>query len=249
MANLISVQNLTKSFGGLHAVRGISFSVSKGEVLGFLGCNGAGKTTTMQMLAGYLPSDKGDISICGQTMTTDAYELRKHIGYLPEGGPLYQDMRTKDMLCFMATMLQLSGAKKRERIDYVTHVLHLEPVLHQSIDTLSKGYRRRIALALALLHDPEVLILDEPTDGLDPNQKHEVQELIAGITKDKAIIISTHILDEVEALCKRALIIEKGQVIASGTIPQLIKRADSKAGNLTEAFRILTHPYRSNHVS
>jgi len=236
----IAVQNIRKSFGHLCAVKGVSFTVNKGEVLGFLGCNGAGKTTTMRMLAGYLTPDAGTITICGKSFGKDDRDIRRHVGYLPEGAPLYGDMKTRDMLSFMAAMLQLEPSEKKERMDYVIHALHLQPVLDQVIETLSKGYRRRVALALTLLHDPEVLILDEPTDGLDPNQKWEVLKLIHDMTREKAIILSTHMLEEAETLCRRAVIIDAGQIIASGTLPDLIMRTGN-AASLSEAFRIITH--------
>lgn len=239
MAALISVQNLTKSFGNIQAVQGVSFTVNKGEVLGFLGCNGAGKTTTMRMLSGYLPADSGTMMVCGKLVGVHHPDVRKHIGYLAEGGPLYLDMKTQDLLLFVAKILQLQGGYQKERIEYVTEALRLTSILRQTIGTLSKGYRRRVALALTLLHDPEVLILDEPTDGLDPNQKWEVQELIRSIANDKAIILSTHILDEAEILCKRALIIDAGKVISSGTLSEIMGRAPH-ATNLTQAFRIIT---------
>lgn len=225
MVALVSVKNLSKKFGNFTAVENVSFSVDKGEVLGFLGPNGAGKSTTMRMATGYLPPTEGTVTICGHDILENPLEAQKQIGYLPEGGPLYNDMTAASFLKFIAQIRGLKGSKLKERMDYVIENLHLNNVYYQSIETLSKGYKRRVALAQAIIHDPAVLILDEPTDGLDPNQKFEVQKLISSMAKDKVIIISTHILEEVEAICSRTLIISHGKIVSSGTPQELAAKA------------------------
>ena len=227
METLVSISNLSKNFGEFKAVDGISFSANKGEVLGFLGPNGAGKTTTMRMITNYLQPSAGSIEVCGFDSQNNSLELRKRIGYLPEGGPLYNDMTPLTFLTFIGEVRGLRGAALRERMDFVIEKLHLGDVLKQNIDTLSKGFKRRVALAQAIIHDPEVLILDEPTDGLDPNQKFEVRELIKSMAKDKAIIISTHILEEVSAICSRAVIISRGKIVASGTPDEILLKNGS----------------------
>ncbi len=227
MESLVSITDLSKKFGSFSAVSGLSFSVNKGEVLGFLGPNGAGKTTTMRMITGYFPPTSGEIEVCGFNVLKNRVESSKRIGYLPEGGPLYNDMTPETFLGFMGEIRGLKGDKLKERMDFVIQKLHLSKVLKQNIDTLSKGFKRRVALAQAIIHDPEVLILDEPTDGLDPNQKHEVRELIKSMAKDKAIIISTHILEEVEAICSRAIVIAGGKIVASGTTDEITRKASS----------------------
>jgi ABC-2 type transport system ATP-binding protein len=214
---MIEVDRLHKSFGIVDAVNGISFSVGKGEVVGFLGPNGAGKSTTMKMITGYLPPTSGGIRICGFDVERDATASKKHIGYLPEGAPLYSEMTPAALLEFWASVRGLSGERRRERIRFVVGALELEPVLLRRIETLSKGYRRRVGFAQAMLHDPDVLILDEPTDGLDPNQKRQVRKLIRDMSASKAIIISTHLLEEVDAVCDRALVIDQGRIVLEGT--------------------------------
>ena len=214
---MIECQELTKQFGALLAVDNLSFQVDPGEVLCFLGPNGAGKTTTMRIIAGFLPPTSGRASVCGLDVETHATAAKRKIGYLPEGAPSYPEMTSRSFLEFVADARELSGAKRRSRLDEVYGLLHLEPVLEQTIDTLSKGYRRRVGLAQAILHDPEVLILDEPTDGLDPNQKHEVRQLINQMSESKTIIISTHLLEEVDAVCNRAIIIAGGPMTHRAT--------------------------------
>ena len=214
---MISVENLSKSFGQKLAVDDISFEVKKGEVLGFLGPNGAGKSTTMRMVTGYLPPTAGEVVIDGVNVREDPIGAKQKIGYLPESAPLYSDMTVSSFLSFIA---ELRGKGKSD-VAAAIETCFLDPVKQQSIDTLSKGYRPRTCLAQSILHDPEILVLDEPTDGLDPNQKQEVRNLIKRMGEDKAIIFSTHILEEVEAACTRAIIIDKGKVVADGTPDEL----------------------------
>ncbi|MDH3894661.1 MAG: ABC transporter ATP-binding protein, partial [Chromatiales bacterium] len=202
---MIKTDNLTKRYGDLTAVDHLSFTVEPGEVLGFLGPNGAGKSTTMKMLTGFIAPTSGTASICGHDIAGDPLPAKKRIGYLPEGAPSYGEMSVRGFLEFIARIRGLDGKNRRDRLDDVIERLHLGHVLPQTIETLSKGFKRRVGLAQAVLHDPEVLILDEPTDGLDPNQKHEVRSLIQDMSADKIIIVSTHILEEVEAVCSRAV--------------------------------------------
>lgn len=224
MSDLVSVKNIYKSFDNFEAVSGVSFSLNKGQVLGFLGPNGAGKTTTMRMITGYLNPTQGQIDICGIDVLQDSLSARKKIGYLPEGGPLYGDMTPDNFLKFICKIRGLDKSKTKERIDFVVDKLNLHDVFYKNIDNLSKGYKRRVALAQAIIHDPEILILDEPTDGLDPNQKYDVRQLILQMAKDKAIIISTHILEEVDAVCSDAIIIAEGKIVASGKPKELSKK-------------------------
>ena len=214
---MIDVQGLTKEYGRLRAVDNLSFRVEPGQVLGFLGPNGAGKTTTMRIVAGFLPATSGRVLVCGHDIETQSVAAKRRIGYLPEGAPSYPEMTPRSFLEFIAEARGMPADKRRARLDEVFALLHLERVLEQSIETLSKGYRRRVGLAQAILHDPEVLILDEPTDGLDPNQKHEVRELIGRMARDKIIVISTHMLEEVDAVCNRAIIIAHGKILADDT--------------------------------
>lgn len=213
---MVDVQKLDKHFGPIHAVRGVSFQVRRGEVLGFLGPNGAGKSTTMKMLTCFLAPSAGTAKVCGFDILEQPRQVRQKIGYLAEGAPAYPDMTPLGFLRFIADVRGL-GAGKQAAVDKAIRAVGLEGVVHQPIDTLSKGFKRRVGLAQAILHDPQVLILDEPTDGLDPNQKHEVRTLIQQMAKDKVIILSTHILEEVDAVCSRAVIIAKGTVIFDGT--------------------------------
>jgi ABC-2 type transport system ATP-binding protein len=222
---MIEIEGLTKHFGAVAAVAGIDLKVGKGEVLGFLGPNGAGKSTTMKMVTGFLTPTAGRVSICGHDIETDTIAAQKTIGYLPEGAPAYGDMTPRQFLAFIARVRGYEGASVKERVDAAVAKTDLDPVLDQPIDTLSKGFKRRVGLAQAILHDPPVLIMDEPTDGLDPNQKHSVRELIRMMAKEKAIIVSTHLLEEVEAICTRAVIIDRGRVVADGTPAQLLARS------------------------
>jgi ABC-2 type transport system ATP-binding protein len=217
MRHMIKTEHLSKRYESLTAVDDVSFEVRPGEVLGFLGPNGAGKTTTMRMLAGFITPTGGKASICGHDVETDTLAAKASLGYLPEGAPSYGEMTVQAFLEFIADLRQLQGELRAKRLAYVIGRLQLERVLLQTIETLSKGFRRRVGLAQALIHDPPVLILDEPTDGLDPNQKHEVRTLINEMSRDKIIVISTHILEEVEAVCSRAIIIARGRIVADDT--------------------------------
>jgi len=221
---MIKTEALTKRYGTLTAVDAVSFTAAPGEVLGFLGPNGAGKTTTMRMLAGFISATSGRASICGHDVDTDSLAARTCLGYLPEGAPAYGEMTVHDFLNFIADLRRLRGAT-RARVDFAIGRLQLESVLNQTIETLSKGFRRRVGLAQAIMHDPPVLILDEPTDGLDPNQKHEVRSLIDDMAGDKTVIISTHILEEVDAVCTRAVIIARGRIVADDTPQGLSARS------------------------
>ena len=222
---MIEATGLRKRYGRLIAVDGISFKVSPGEVLGFLGPNGAGKSTTMKIIAGFLLPTEGKASVCGHDVQDDPMAARRALGYLPEGAPSYGEMTPRSLLEFIASLRKLRGEQRRKRLDFVISRLALESVLSQSIDTLSKGFRRRVGLAVAILHDPAALILDEPTDGLDPNQKHEVRGLIAELAKERTLLVSTHILEEVEAVCTRAIIIARGKILADDTPAGLLARS------------------------
>jgi ABC-2 type transport system ATP-binding protein len=221
---MINVENLCKEFGPKRAVNNVSFTVQRGEILGFLGPNGAGKSTTMRMITGFIPPTSGRVTVGGHDISEDPIPAKKLIGYLPESAPCYSDMTVHGFLSFTAEIRGLHGTKRTEAISRAVGLCFLENVLHQSVDTLSKGYRHRTCLAQALIHDPEVLVLDEPTDGLDPNQKHEIRLLLKRLGQTKAIIFSTHILEEVDAVCSRAIIIDRGQVVANGTPAELRAR-------------------------
>ncbi|HZO23539.1 MAG TPA: ABC transporter ATP-binding protein [Steroidobacteraceae bacterium] len=214
---MIKTEHLSKRYDALVAVDDVTFQVGPGEVLGFLGPNGAGKTTTMRMLAGFVTPSAGRASICGHDIESDPLAAKASLGYLPEGAPTYGEMTVRSFLDFIADLRQLEGERRRARLDYVIERLQLSSVLEQTIETLSKGFRRRVGLAQAIVHDPPVLVLDEPTDGLDPNQKHEVRTLINEMARDKIIVISTHILEEVNAVCTRAIIIARGRIVADDT--------------------------------
>jgi ABC-2 type transport system ATP-binding protein len=222
---MIETRQLTKRYGDFVAVDGISFTVEPGQVLGFLGPNGAGKSTTMKMIAGFLAPTSGGVSVCGFDVANQPIDAKRVIGYLPEGAPSYGEMSVAEFLDFIADVRGLGGEQRSRRRDDVIGRLHLESVLGQSIETLSKGFKRRVGLAQAILHDPEVLILDEPTDGLDPNQKHEVRSLINAMARDKTVIVSTHVLEEVHAVCQRAIIIARGRVLADATPAELESRS------------------------
>jgi ABC-2 type transport system ATP-binding protein len=222
---MIDVRGLQRRFGPILAVDTVSFTVARGEVLGFLGPNGAGKSTTMKMITGFLAPTAGTAIVCGADIVADPIAAKRRIGYLPEGAPCYPDMSAASFLRFIARIRGFDGDEARRRIDLAVERTALHSVLAQPIETLSKGYKRRVGLAQALLHDPEVLILDEPTDGLDPNQKHEVRALINALAAEKAIVISTHLLEEVDAVCTRAIIIADGRILADGTPAELEARS------------------------
>src|SRR3954465_3405961 len=229
---MITVQNLAKTFGTKRAVDGISFSVERGEVLGFLGPNGAGKSTTMRMITGFIPPTAGKLTVGAFDVAESPIEAKRLIGYLPENAASYPDMTVASFLDFVAELRGLSGSARKKAVSHVIELCFLQSVLHQSIDTLSKGYKHRTCLAQALIHDPQVLIMDEPTDGLDPNQKYEVRKLIRELGANKAIIFSTHILEEVDAACTRAIIIDRGRIVANGT-PEELRAMSDLAGAVT----------------
>ncbi len=224
---MISVKNLTKAFGPKLAVNDVSFTVQKGEVLGFLGPNGAGKSTTMRMITGFTPPTSGSVTIGGHDIGDAPIPAKRLLGYLPESAPSYADMTVTGFLYFIAELRGLSGAAHKQAVDRVIDMCFLGSVVHQSVDTLSKGYKHRVCFAQSIIHDPEVLIMDEPTDGLDPNQKHEIRQLIKRMGETKAIVFSTHILEEVEAVCSRAIIIDRGRIVANGTPAELKSRSEN----------------------
>ena len=223
---MINVSNLVRTFGPKRAVDGVSFSVEQGEVLGFLGPNGAGKSTTMRMITGFIPPTAGKIRVGSFDMIERPLEAKRLLGYLPENAPAYNDMTVQGFLSFAAELRGLRGEDRKRAVGRAVETCCLNSVLHQSVETLSKGYRHRTCFAQAIIHDPEILIMDEPTDGLDPNQKHEVRQLIRRMGEKKAIIFSTHILEEVEAACTRAIIIDRGQIVANGTPEELKQRSE-----------------------
>jgi ABC-2 type transport system ATP-binding protein len=222
---MIEIEGLTKHFGQVKAVDNLSLSVGKGEVLGFLGPNGAGKSTTMKMITGYLTPGAGKVSVCGHDVETDTIAAQSMIGYLPEGAPAYGDMTPRQFLRFIAEIRGFRGEGAKAAVAKAVAKTELAGVLDQAIDTLSKGFKRRVGVAQAILHDPPVLIMDEPTDGLDPNQKHSVRALLRAMAPQKAIIVSTHLLEEVEALCTRAVIIDRGGIVADGRPAELLARS------------------------
>lgn len=236
MSNLIEVNGLGRYFGEIKAVDGLNFKVAKGDVLGFLGPNGAGKSTTMKMLTSYLTPSFGTASVGGFDVVEQSEESRSLIGYLPENAPLYGEMTVRDFLSFITEIREVAPELRKASIEHAIELTSLGVVINQRIETLSKGFKRRVGLAQALLHDPQVLILDEPTDGLDPNQKHEVRELIRKMSKDKCIVLSTHILEEVDAVCNRVVIIANGKIVADSTPSELRKRSKN-FGALTLSFR------------
>ena len=235
MPAILEVEGLAKRFGPFWAVREVDFVLGPGEILGFLGPNGAGKSTTMKMITGYLPPSHGRAAICGADVEAEPMAARRALGYLPEGAPLYGDMTPAGLIDFVASVRRLRGRDRRRRRDWVVERLGLGPVWHRPIDTLSKGFKRRVGLAQAVLHDPAVLILDEPTDGLDPNQKHEVRLLLQEMAAEKAIVVSTHLLEEVAAVCTRAMVIAEGRVVADQRPEVLFASASPEA-----VFRRLT---------
>ncbi|MBI3853801.1 MAG: ATP-binding cassette domain-containing protein [Verrucomicrobia bacterium] len=245
---MIKVQDLAKSFGLKKAVDGVSFSVERGEVLGFLGPNGAGKSTTMRMVTGFIPPSAGSITVGNFNMVENPIPAKRLIGYLPENAPAYTDMTVHGFLGFCAEIRGLRGGEKGKAVDRVVEMCFLDSVLHQSVDTLSKGYRHRTCFAQSIIHDPDVLIMDEPTDGLDPNQKQEVRNIIRRMGEKKAIVFSTHILEEVEAVCSRVIIIDRGKIVANGTPTELMQRAES-AGAVTLRVSGLNGPTLSQKLA
>ena len=239
MTEALKIDRLTKQFGLKTAVDNVSFIANKGEVLGFLGPNGAGKSTTMKMVVGFLSPTSGTASVCGHDIIRNPLEVKRTVGYLPEGAPAYPDMTPYGFLKFIASIRGFRGSEKTDRVEHVINITRIENVARQPIETLSKGYKRRVGLAQSLIHDPAVLILDEPTDGLDPNQKQVVRELIKSMASEKCIVISTHILEEVDAVCTRAMIIASGKVVADGSPEEL--KSQSGAGDLDEVFRKVTN--------
>jgi len=243
----IEAQGLVRRFGDLTAVAGVDLVVRDGEVFGFLGPNGAGKSTTMKMITGFLAPTSGTIRVCGHDVSSAPLAAKACMGYLPEGAPSYSEMSVRAFLEFIADVRGLKAERRKNQLDDVIARLELEGVLEQVVETLSKGFKRRVGLAQALLHDPQVLILDEPTDGLDPNQKHQVRALINAISKDKIIVISTHILEEVDAVCNRAIIISGGRLLADDTPKGLARRSPS--GRLDDVFREITAPAKKKETA
>ena len=237
---MVTVDNLVKDYGPLRAVDGVSFTINKGDILGFLGPNGAGKSTTMKMITGFLTPTSGTVAVDGFDVKKDPIEVKKRIGYLPENSAAYPEMTVVEFLAYVAEARGYRGRDEiASRLADVIEKCHLETVKYRTIENLSKGYRQRVGVAQAIIHDPEVLVLDEPTDGLDPNQKHEVRKLIQAMSENKAIILSTHILEEVEAICNRVIIIDQGKVIVDET-PEIFK--ERKPGStIDEIFRELTN--------
>jgi len=235
---MIEVKGLAKSFGAIRAVDGVSFSVKRGEVLGFLGPNGAGKSTTMKMITGFLRPDSGSATVDGVDVLQDPVSVKRKLGYLPENAPAYPEMTVAEFLGFIGEVRGFSGAAHLERVERAILLTHLGGVRHQTVDTLSRGFKQRVGFAQALLHDPPALVLDEPTDGLDPNQKNEVRLLIKGMAAQKAVVLSTHILEEVEAICTRVIIISRGRLVADETPEALLAR--KPGARMDEIFRSLT---------
>jgi ABC-2 type transport system ATP-binding protein len=234
---MITVDRLCKSFGPIKAVDNVSFSVEKGDVLGFLGPNGAGKSTTMKMLCCFLAPDSGTATVCDHDIIKDSIKVRQVLGYVAESAPAYEEMPVDAFLRFVCEARGIKSKERKDAIEKVVESCSIGSVMHQPFGTLSKGYRRRVGLAQALIHDPPVLIMDEPTDGLDPNQKHQVRDLIKELAKTKCIVVSTHILEEVDAICNRIVIIDRGQVLVDTTPADIRKK---EGGDLNEIFRKLT---------
>ncbi|MEX2044664.1 MAG: ABC transporter ATP-binding protein [Opitutus sp.] len=236
---MIEVKGLVKTYGTIRAVDGVTFSVKRGEILGFLGPNGAGKSTTMKMITGFLRPDAGTATVDGIDVTAEPVTVKRKLGYLAESAPAYPEMTVEEFLGFIADVRGFRNATRQDHIERAIALTHLDPVRRQTIETLSKGFKQRVGFAQALLHDPPVLVLDEPTDGLDPNQKNEVRALIRKMAAEKAVILSTHILEEVDAICTRVIIISRGKLVADETPAQL--RARQPGARLDEIFRSLTH--------
>jgi len=236
---MIAVKDLVKTFGSTRAVDGVSFTVRRGDILGFLGPNGAGKSTTMKLITGFLRPDSGTATVDGIDVAVDPVAVKRRLGYLPENAPSYPEMTVEEFLEFIAEIRGFrSGPMRRAQVKRAVDLTHLDPVRHQSLETLSKGYKQRVGFAQALLHDPPALVMDEPTDGLDPNQKNEVRSLIRNMAVEKAVILSTHILEEVGAVCNRVIIISRGRIVVDET-PAALQARQPRAG-LDEIFRTLT---------
>ena len=232
----LSVKNITKQYKKQIAVDDISFEIKSGEIVGFLGPNGAGKSTTMKIISCFIPPTKGTVTVCGFDVSNDDLKVKKKVGYLPESNPLYYDMYVKEFLSFIASLHKINNQK--ERIKEMIEMVGLQNEQHKKIGTLSKGYKQRVGLAQAMIHDPEVLILDEPTSGLDPNQIIEIRELIKNFGKDKTVLLSTHIMQEVESMCDRVIIINEGKLVADDSV-ESIKKGNKKA-NMEDIFKKLT---------
>ncbi len=235
---MIEVKSISKSFDDIKAVSDISFKANQGEVLGFLGPNGAGKSTTMKIVTGFVEPTMGDVSVCGHSIVSDTLEAQKIIGYVPENAPLYEEMYVVEFLTQIASFREVPQEEIKNRVAEIIKKCALESVQGQIIDTLSKGYKRRVSLAQALIHDPKVLILDEPTDGLDPNQKAEVRSMIKELAREKLVLVSTHILEEVEAICDRCIIIGEGKKLFEGTPSELKAKSDKQ--RIDDVFRVIT---------
>ena len=244
MHTTISIKNLTKTFGGIDAVKDVSFKAGTGEIIALLGPNGAGKSTLMNMITGYLAPTSGEIEILGKDISQNALFAKENIGFLPEGSPLYPDMKVKTFLNYMAELRGLKGAAKKQRIEEVAQTAKINEIMDQKIETLSKGYLRRAGFAQSIISDPEILLLDEPTDGLDPNQKEHMRRLIADMKKNKTVLISTHLLDEVESIATRIILINRGRILVDGTLKDILFKAE--ANNLEKAFSILTRPEKND---
>ncbi len=244
MHTTISIKNLTKTFGGIDAVKDVSFKAGTGEIIALLGPNGAGKSTLMNMITGYLAPTSGEIEILGKDISQNALFAKENIGFLPEGSPLYPDMKVKTFLNYMAELRGLKGAAKKQRIEEVAQTAKINEIMDQKIETLSKGYLRRAGFAQSIISDPEILLLDEPTDGLDPNQKEHMRRLIADMKKNKTVLISTHLLDEAESIATRIILINRGRILVDGTLKDILFKAE--ADNLEKAFSILTQPEKND---
>lgn len=244
MHTTLSIKNLTKTFGGIDAVKDVSFKAQTGEIIALLGPNGAGKSTLMNMITGYLAPTSGEIEVLGKNISQDALFAKKNIGFLPEGAPLYPDMKVKTFLNYMAELRGLKGSSKKQRLEEVAQIAKITEIMDQKIETLSKGYLRRAGFAQSIISDPEILLLDEPTDGLDPNQKEHMRRLIADMKKNKTVLISTHLLDEAESIATRIILINRGQILVDGTLKDILFKAGTD--NLEKAFSTLTCPEKND---
>lgn len=238
MSVTLRLKNLTKNFGSLEAVKDISFKAQTGEIIAVLGPNGAGKSTLMNMITGFLAPSSGEILVLEKNIADNALEAKKHIGFLPEGSPLYPDLSVRSFLSYMAELRGFSGEAKKQQVNKVAEIAKISDIMSQKIETLSKGYLRRVGFAQSIISDPEILLLDEPTDGLDPNQKEHMRKLICNMGQNKIILISTHLLEEAESIATRIILINKGQIIVDGTLKDILFKADTDS--LDAAFKKLT---------